>query len=290
MGIEKNYALLLEYLSNSRLVTYVFYILVVLFLGNTASKLLHRLFYRIFEKRRNNLEIDATNFSFLKNAISAFVFVIEGLILIQLIPELRNLGLSLFASAGIITVIIGFASQQAFANIIGGVFIVIFRPFRVGDYIQVGTDKVGTVEDITLRHTVVCSIEGRRYVIPNSVISSESILNSTIADTKVLVFVEVTISYDADLDKAMLIMHDEALNHPSCIDARSEEDQEKNNPIVVVRVLSLNQFGVKIRASVWAETSSVGFAMKCDLLKQIKLTFDKNDIHISRIQPLKIGN
>ncbi len=281
---------MMEYLVEADYIKYIFYTTIIIFLGILASRLLHRFLHRTIENPDNNLNLDATNYNFFKNAISALLFMACCVVLFQMIPELRSIGISLFAGAGLITIIIGFASQQAFANIIGGIFIVIFRPFRVGDFIQIGIDKSGNVEDITLRHTVIKSPENRRFVIPNSIISSESILNSTISDKKVLMFIETCITFDSDLQKAMEIMQVEALKHPDCIDNRSEEDLEENKPIVMVRVLSLDHFGARIRSMAWAETSAKGFAMRCDVLKQIKLAFDENDIQIAYNQRISIQN
>jgi len=275
----ENLTPILEYLVEADYLKYSFYVLIVIILGMFLSKSLHKILYKTIESRDNN--IDATNYNFFKNAISALIFTAGVVVIFQLIPELRSLGISLFAGAGLVTVIIGFASQQAFSNLIGGIFIVIFRPFRVGDFIQVGTDKSGTVEDITLRHTVINSLENRRFVIPNSLISSESILNSTISDKKVLMLIELNITFESDLEKAMEIMQTESLKHPDCIDNRSEEDKTDEKPIVIVRVLNLDQMGAKLRTMVWAETSAKGFAMQCDILKQIKLAFDENKIELA---------
>jgi len=74
-----------------------------------------------------------------------------------------------------------FASQHAFANIVSGIFIVIFKPFGVGDWIKIGSNGTsGTVEDITLRHTVITTWEHKSLIIPNAKIDDMSIINYTI--------------------------------------------------------------------------------------------------------------
>src|SRR3990172_8509923 len=113
---------------------------------------------------------------------------------------------SFFSSAVvIIPAIVGFASQQAFSNIISGIFIVIFRPFRVNDIIKVGSLDAGMVEDITLRHTVIRSFENRRLISPNAVISEQTVLNSSIIVEKVCLFLYIGISFDSDVDKTIII-------------------------------------------------------------------------------------
>ena len=121
-------------------------------------------------------------------------------------PSLRALGTTIFAGAGIFAAIIGFASQQAFSNIIGGIFIVIFKPFRVGDLIEIGVASKGTVEDITLRHTVIRDFENKRIVIPNSAISSETILNSHLKDGRINRRIEFRVFLDTDIDRAIEII------------------------------------------------------------------------------------
>ena len=84
------------------------------------------------------------------------------------IPSLKNLGTALFAGAGVMAAVKGFASQAAFSNIISGVFVILFKPFRVGDIVQLTNGLKGKVTDITFRHTVIKDYENRRIIIPNS--------------------------------------------------------------------------------------------------------------------------
>jgi small-conductance mechanosensitive channel len=245
-----------------------------------VSKILRKILDKYFDNAVKLLQGDPTNYNFFKNGVTFVIFVIGTIIIFRSIPALKNVGNTLVASAGILAAIVGFASQQAFANIVGGIFIVIFKPFRVGDVIKVGTENPGTVEDITLRHTIINSFENRRIVIPNSVISSATILNSTISDEKVCVFVEVGVGYSANLDQAINIIREEAMKHPNFVDNREEADKTDSNPAVIVRVVAWMDSSISLRASVWASSSLNGFAMKCDLLKSIKEAFDREGVEI----------
>ncbi len=206
------------------------------------------------------------------------IFTIAGMLVVYTIPALRTLGLTLFAGAGILAAIVGFASQQAFSNIISGIFIVIFRPFRVNDIIKVGTFDSGIVEDITLRHTVIRSFENRRLVIPNAVISEQTVLNSSLVDEHVSIYIDIGISYDSDVDKAMDIMRDECSKHPLCTDNRTQQQKDAGEPKVEVKMISLSESAVILRASPWADDSIKGSDMKSDLLLSIKKRFDKEGI------------
>jgi small-conductance mechanosensitive channel len=194
------------------------------------------------------------------------------------VPELRTIGITLFAGAGIFAAIIGFASQEAFSNIISGIFIVIFKPFRVGDNIRVGDIHKGVVEDITLRHTIINNFENRRIIIPNTVISSQTIINSTIEEEKTCTFIEVGISYETDPDKAIKVLREVVENHPNCIDNRTLDEKENGMPRVVVRVISFGESSVNLRAYGWAATSGDGFVMKCDVLESLIHRFNREGI------------
>ncbi|MBN1997853.1 mechanosensitive ion channel family protein [candidate division KSB1 bacterium] len=245
-----------------------------------TMRIVRTILSRYVERSAQSLKVDPTAFNFIKNGINFLILLLALILIFYTIPQLRNIGVTLFASAGIIAAIIGFASQHAFGNIISGTFIVIFKPFRVGDIIKIGQDLMGRVEDITLRHTVIRNFENRRIIIPNSNISSQTIVNSDIVDPKVCVHLEVTISYDSEIDRAMQIIRDLAMAHSMCLDNRTDEQRSKGKPVVVIRVIELGEFGVLLRAWIWAKDVDDAFIMKCDLLKQIKEKFQENGVEI----------
>jgi small conductance mechanosensitive channel len=235
---------------------------------------------RAFKKSSKFLKVEETKYRFFKHFISALIYVVGIAMAVSTIPSLRTLSLSLFAGAGIIAVVVGFASQHAFANIVSGIFIVIFKPFRVGDRITIGNDVRGIVEDINLRHTIIRTFENKRVIVPNSVISNEKIENASIGDEKICKLVDFGISYDSDIDKAMKIMEKEAMKHPLHIDNRSDEEKAKGDPVVRVRVIGFGDSSVNLRAWVWSSNPPDSFSMGCDLNKSIKERFDKGGIEI----------
>ncbi len=251
---------------------------IVILVAIIASRIIRRLLKRFFDQSSEHLNVDPTRYRFFRNMVDLVIFTLAGMLVVYSIPALRTLGLTLFAGAGIIAAVVGFASQQAFSNIISGIFIVIFRPFRVNDIIKVGSFDSGIVEDITLRHTVIRSFENRRLVIPNGVISEQTVLNSSLVDEHVCMLIDIGISYESDVDKALLILQDECIKHPSCVDRRKTDEKNAGEPIVEVKVLELSDSGVIIRAGVWADDAIKGFDMKCDLLLSVKKRFDTEGI------------
>ncbi len=243
-------------------------------------KLVRRITDRALANASKNINVDPTHYNFLKHFISAIIYIIGLTFIVYTIPSLRSLSVSIFAGAGVIAVIIGFASQQAFSNIVSGIFLVIFKPFRVGDRVSIGTDVSGVVEDISLRHTIIRTYENKRVIIPNAIINNEKIENSTFGDEKICKYIEFGISYDSNIDKAIKIMREEAMKHPNFLDNRTEEEKKEKKPAVVVRVVGFGDSSVNLRAWVWAEKPSKAFVMGCDLNKSIKERFDKAKIEI----------
>ncbi len=244
------------------------------------STVLRKLISVFIKKYATRLKTDPTNFAFLKNSVGFIIYSSAIIFIIYKIPYLKSLGAAMFAGVGIAAIIVGFASQKAFSNIISGIFILIFKPYKMSDTIEFKDGLKGVVEEITLRHTVIKNYEERRIIIPNSVISDETIINSSIEDEKIRKHIVISISYDSDIDKAIKIIREEAENHPLAIDNRTKEDKLNNIPKVLVRLIALSDFSVNLKAYVWAKNNDDAFVVECDLLKAVKKRFDNEDIEI----------
>ncbi len=256
-------------------------VLVVTFIISLVLRLLVGRFLRGAARKLN---VDPTRYNFFKNAVDFILFFVAVVIIFRSIPSLRTYGTGLITGAGVLAAIVGFASQSAFSNIISGFFLVIFKPFSVGDRVKIGQSYAGDVEDITLRHTIIKDFENRRVIMPNSVISNETIINSTSVDEKICVFIELAVTLNTNLDKAIGIIQDEAMKHHYYIDNRSEVDIARGEQPVMVRVLTFLNGGIMLRTYVWTRNASDAFDLKCDLNKSIKERFDKEGIELANFQ------
>ncbi|MFN8886453.1 MAG: mechanosensitive ion channel family protein, partial [Cyclobacteriaceae bacterium] len=160
------------------------FIITVLVIVFIISRILRFVVGRFIRGAAKKLKVDPTRYNFFKNAVDFILLFIATVIIFRSIPSLRTVGTTLLTGAGVLAAIVGFASQAAFSNIVSGFFLVIFKPFSVGDRIKIGQLYTGDVEDINLRHTTIKDFENRRVIIPNAVISNETIINSTIIDEK----------------------------------------------------------------------------------------------------------
>jgi len=259
---------------------YIILIIVSFLLAGLLAKFLRKAIDFFIKKNSEQLHTDPTNFIFLKNSVSFLCYSIALFWVFSKIPYFKNLGTALFASAGVLAAFIGFASQKAFSNIIGGIFILIFKPFRVGDNIEVVNGQKGIVEEITLRHTVLKDYEFRRIIIPNTILSDDTIINSSITDEKIRKHIDVNISYNADIELAENLIRTEIKKHPNFIDIRTENEIESNLKAIPVKVVKLGDYGVTLRAFVWTTDFKASTELYWDVLKSIKLAFDKHSIEI----------
>ncbi len=257
-------------------------IAIVIISAFTINFVVRFLVHNYFKRESPRINVDPTTYSFVKNAFTFLIVIITTISVIYMIPPFKQIAMTLFAGAGILAAIVGFASQAAFSNIINGIFLVIFKPFRIGDLIEIGNKQeyIGRVEDITLRHTIIKNFENKRIIVPNTVISNEIIVNRSIVDEKVIRYLDIQISYTADIDKAVSLIQEECENHPMFIDSRTPEAIAANEDLVEVRVMRLAEYGIQLRAYVCGENSPESFVLVTDLYKIIKKRFDKEGIEI----------
>lgn len=261
-------------------VTYGTEVLVIISATIFIASLYSYLLKKYLQHAVIKLENSSTNYLFFRHITTAIIYIVGIGIALSRVPELKTLAHSLLAGAGILTIVTGIASQQALGNVVSGLFIVIFKPFKVNDKLSLRGTYTGVVEDISLRHTVIRDFENNRIIVPNAVISGEILVNSHLADASVCKFVDIGVSYSTNLKKALKVMQDEVKNHPLSIDVRTEEDIVNKVPEVVARVTALGDSSINLRVWAWAENSSDGFVMYCDLLESIKTKFDNEGIEI----------
>lgn len=215
----------------------------------------------------------------MRNLVYALIFLIGGVSVLSQIPGLDKMMTSLLASSGILALVGGFAAQDALGNMVSGMMIQAFKPFKKGDIVRyVDKNITGVVEEITLRHTVIRTFENKRVLVPNGTINKEVLENANFAEDRVCNFFEVSITYESDLEHAMEVLRNTALNCSGYIDCRTEEEKQSGAPELVVRVVSFNESAIVLRAMVWSKDSAAGAQLKSDLYRAVKKAFDAESI------------
>ncbi len=239
----------------------------ILVAGWLVERLIYYALRRGYAKAKAKGREEMTRYRFFRNAVRTLVLILVVVAITYTVPSLKSLALTLFAGAGILAVVIGFAAQKALSDIISGIFIVAFRPFRVGDMIQAGEAGVfGTVEDINLRHTTILTFEHRRLVIPNSILSEDRIVNSTIREEHTCEFIEFELALHADVNMAMALMQHQAMLHPDRIPSpETTTTMEDPNETITVRLVKIHEGAITLRMYVWAKDPVTARRMHYDL-------------------------
>ncbi len=221
------------------------------------------------ERRLNKLfaksdKIDSTVSSFLASLAKYIVIIFTG---IALLDQFGVETTSLVAVLGAAGLAIGLALQGTLSNLAAGVMLLIFRPFKVGQFVEIA-GHAGTVKGISLFMTKLDTGDNVRITIPNNSVWGSSIRNFNHHDTRRLQIV-YGISYGDNIDKAMDIIK-------ACLAA---DDRCMNDPEPVVAVTSLGDSSVDIMVRVWCASGDY-WALNWHLLKTVKESFDAEGISI----------
>ena len=236
--------------------------LILFFLGRIAIKWIRKLTRKMLERSNVDKGVETFVDSLLK-------FMLYGILLFTIATKFGFDTASvaaLIASAG---VAVGLAVQGSLSNFAGGILILLLKPFVVGDYIiEDNHGDEGTVKEIQLFYTKLLTVDNRTVVIPNGMLTNNSLTNVTHMDERKLEL-KVSISYESDLLKAKAVLAD-------LIQKESRIMQDKEHRIFVDE---LGDDGVILGMRCWVSTEDY-WNVRWDMLEGIKLTFDRESIVI----------
>ncbi len=223
-------------------------IILTFIIARLVNELLEKHIPRIMESSRIGKEFDETSHALTRRLIVAAIYTVGILMTILLIPSLNRIAIAMLAGAGVATLAIGFAAQDSLSNIISGIFLALFKPVRIGDYVDF-KGEYGYIEDITLRHTIICTSDLRRIIVPNKLMGSDFIVNWSINNPETVWPVIFRISYSADIDKARSIITEVVEDHPNVLKERG----------INVRLTELGDFAMTLRLTFYAPSRGVAY-------------------------------
>ena len=234
--------------------------IVILVVGRWLAKLISKLIAKAMTKAK----VDKTLANFAQNIsyIALLVFVV--------IAALDKLGVrttSFAVIVGAAGLAIGFALQGSLANFAAGIMLIIFKPFKGGDFVELAGQK-GTVKEIQIFNTILNSPDNVRIIIPNGQVTGSNIVNYTVNGTRRVDLV-VGVSYDDDLKKARQVIEQ----------VLAGDDRILSDPPVTVAVSELADSSVNFVVRPWVRTADY-WDVYFNITEGIKLALDKNGITI----------
>ncbi len=250
-------------------------IILIIAFAILINKIVDKLIDRtIRKKRKKNV---TTLLMFIKRIKKLILYSLMIILVLGQFEAFHKFSVTLLSGLGIGSVVLGLAAQESLKDFFGSFALVIGDAFEVGDFIECTSLGVsGTVEDITMRHTIIRTINNRRIIIPNGQLNSYTIENFNYSDNENMKLVDFTVSYESDVDKAMNIIKEEMkkMYHPN------PKGKNKDVEFPKVRVASWNDSSITLRAWVWGKDNSETFENMYNLNYIIKKRFDKEGIEI----------
>ncbi len=247
------------------------YGLLVLFVGLKLTKYV----VKLISKGKGFQKLEVSVQSFLKSLIKILLYaaVIASACLIWGIPATSFV--TIFASAGLA---IGMALQGTLSNFAGGLMILIFKPFKVGDYIE-STGVAGTVKDITIIYTVILTIDNKTVTIPNSSLSNSNVINYS-AQPERRVDITVSAAYGDDIEAVKKVL----------LEVAEKNQKVLKNPEPFARVVQLNSSSIDYTFRCWCKTEDywdVYFdltetAKKAFIANKLSTPFPQMDVHVDK--------
>lgn len=232
--------------------------IIIYIVGRFIIKQVGRLLARILEKRKLEISVQ----TFLRSLVSILLNLILAFAIVSRLGVETTSFAALLASAG---VAIGMALSGNLSNFAGGLIILVFKPFKVGDYIE-GQNANGTVREIQIFHTILTTVDNKVIYVPNGALSSNAITNYSKQETRRAEWV-FGVEYGEDFEKVKAV-----LQRIIDADPRILKDPA---PMIALGALSASSVDIKVRA--WAKTADY-WDVYFDMNKIVYDTFNKEGI------------
>ena len=234
--------------------------IIIYVIGKKIIQYLNSLFYKILEKRG----IDASVKSFLKSLINILLYITLFIIIVNVLGINSTSFVAILASAG---VAIGMALSGTLQNFAGGVMILLFKPYKVGDYIE-AQNQGGTVKEIQIFNTVLTTSDNRTIFVPNGGLSTGIIMNYSNQANRRIEWI-IGIGYGEDVEKAR-----------ACVqDLLKKDGRILEKPDTLVAVNKLNSGSVDLVIRCWTRKEDY-WDVYFDMNEQIYNAFNAANINI----------
>ena len=229
-----------------------------------AAYLLYKITLAALDKALSKLKQPRKMPGTLKTIIGSVI----ALIALMVVLGFWNISITgLAASLGIGSIVVGLALQEPLSNFVSGIFLLLSGAVKDGETVDI-SGTVGTVESITVNHTVVRTFDGKRVMIPNKSVWSEMITNLWPSNIR-RIEMSVGVSYDSDLEKVVRVLKE-------CLD---EEETIEKDPAPFVTFEGFGASSIDFKLRFWVRRENY-FDSQMNLAMRIKRRFDEEGIEI----------
>ena len=205
-----------------------------------------------------------THFNIMEKIIVFLIIIVSIALILMLFDDVRRIGLSLFASAGVAGIIVGFAAQRLIATVIAGLQIALTQPIRIDDVVII-ENEWGRIEEITLTYVVVKIWDLRRLIVPSTYFFEKPFQNWTRTSAEILgtvfIYTDYHVSFDALREELTRLLESTPL---------------WNKKVNVLQVTDAKEYGVEIRALMSAKDSPTAWDLRVFIREKLIEFIQKN--------------
>ncbi len=236
------------------------------------SRVNKRVFKRI-KKTKNSIHI-----AFLEKLNTAIIFVGFIIIAFSAIDGIDSVWRTLLGGTAIVSAVLAFAAQDVIKDILAGLMISVHKPFGIGDRIELEDGEAGIVEDISMRHVVLVTIDTVRVIIPNSKLNSMKLKNLSVGNFDRSVHFNFSVGYDSDMALVKKVIFDAVKESPYSIPVRKKEGAESAySPVYFIRFADS---ALIMAVTVYYEKSFPTEIVKNDINTRVREALIANGIEI----------
>lgn len=229
-----------------------------------VGKFIIKAVMKTIKKSKFTEKADATVSHFLQNFINIALNILMVVIIIGILGVPMASVVTVIASAG---VAVGLALQGSLSNLAGGIMILIFKPFKIGNFVEVA-GATGTVQDIGIFYTTITTVDNKEVTVPNGTVMASTITNYSTHDTRRLDFT-FSVAYGTDVEKVKAVLLEEANKNALVL----------KDPSPFARLSVQNASSLDFALRVWVNSGDY-WTVNFDLLEAVNARFIKEGIEI----------
>ncbi len=261
----------LENINYTRIGGYLITAGITLIVAWILRKIVSKAFKKINEKQKS------IYFTFLEKFVKTLIIIGAILVLFSALEGTQSIWKSLLGGTAVISAVIAFAAQDVLKDVLAGFMISFYKPFEIGDRIELENGITGVVEDITMRHVVIITIDSIRAVVPNRKINETNIINYKFNSNLKSVHFKFNIDYKADIEKAKKVVCDVVKSSKYAVPGKIDKKGEM--VYAPVYFLNIDTSSLVIGTTVYFDSCPTE-VIKDEINTSVMMAFKENNIEI----------
>ncbi len=247
------------------------YVLIIIAVVWGLTRVNHMIFKKIVSVKKE------LQFLFLERFIDAIIIIYGFVIAISSFGGFESIWKSMLGGTAILSAVLGFAGQDVIKDVLGGLMISLYKPFEIGNRIEIEGGITGVVVDITMRHVVLQGLDTQCYIIPNSKLNTKQIRNYSYHMDLRSADVSFNIGYDSDVEKAIKVIETAIQESPNTVPGKHTEQGDK---YASVYFMKFEESSLLLRTTVYYSSNISSEALITDINLRVWDALKKNGIEV----------